>query len=266
MSSTALTKSRRKNEERTCPHCNSSQIQREGDKLVCMNCGSVIEESVISSEQEQFYSYEDVIKKGKHSYTSNSQPKTRTERRNLQLAISYIDGIVNEFHLPHFVREDSIKRYKQLMQKKKIRKDTVPSIAAALVYLVCRKSLIPLPLKRLAEDSEASKSKVVKRYQEIIEKLRLDIPPPSVEGLAIRLAKKAELRPKTVALAKKIASKLKDDVNLIGKDPNGIAAAAVYTAAKKRKEEVTQEKIAKNASITSITLRNQLETISFTLQ
>ncbi|NIQ05170.1 MAG: transcription initiation factor IIB family protein [Candidatus Korarchaeota archaeon] len=253
----------KKKKERTCPHCGSTHLEFEGDTLVCTECGTVIENSVISSEQERFYSYEDAVKKGRHSFTSQVVPKTRTERRNLHLAISLIDDLINKLHLPHFIREDAIKRYKQLMREKKLRKDIVPAIAAALVYLVCRRSRIPLPLQRVAEESGVPKSDIVKNYSEILELLRLEVPPPSIEGLAMFLAKKADLQPKTVALSRKIASKLKNEISQIGKDPNGVAAAAVYTAAKRKGEDVTQEEIANIASITSITLRNQLEGLRY---
>lgn len=250
-------------QKRVCPHCNSKNLEFEEGKLVCLDCGSLIEDSAVSSKQERFYSYEDVIKKGRHSFSSNSRPKTRTEKRNLHLAISLIDELINKLHLPHFVREDAIKQYKKLMQKKKLRKDTIPAIAAALVYLVCRISKIPLPLKRVAAESEEGKSDIIKHYSEIIEILKIDVPPPSIAGLALQLGKKANLNSKTIALARKISKNMKSGVQMIGKDPNGVAAAAVYTAAKKRGEDVTQEEIAEIASITSITLRNQLEALPY---
>lgn len=253
---------KKKTEKKTCPHCDSTNLEFEGNKLVCMNCGALLDDNSVSSEQERFYSYEDAIKKGKHSYTSRNRPRTRTELKNLKMAISIINNLVNTLHLPYFVKEDAIKHYKQLMREKKPRKDVVPSIAPALVYLVCRKSKIPLPLKRVAEESDAGKSDIVKSYRDTIETLKIEVPPPSIEGLTILLAKKANLRPKTIALARKIAQKLKNDFANIGKDPNGVAAAAVYEAAKRNNEDITQDEVANIASITSITLRNQLEALT----
>lgn len=245
-------------DNQTCPHCGSSKISKEGEKIVCMKCGAVIEDSVISSEQESFYSYEDVIKKGRHSYTSY-YPESRTARRNLKMAKSLINSLVNNLNLPYFVGKDAIKRYKELIQEKTVRKDVLSSTAAALVYLICRKSQIPLPLKRIVKESEANTSDIIKRYQEILEVLKIEVSPPSIDGLVLRLAKRAGLRSKSIVLAKKIASKMKESVHQIGKDPNGIAAAAVYTAAKRRDKTLTQEEIAKLASITTITLRSHLE-------
>lgn len=252
-------------EDEKCPHCGSDNIRREGEKLVCMDCGSLIENNVVSSEQERFYSYEEAVEKGKHSFTPSPGPKTKTDRKNLRLAISFINDLLNKLHLPYFVKDDAIKYYKQLMQKKKIRKDKVRSISAALVYLVCRKSSIPLSFKRVASGSDIEKSELASSYMETIELLKVEVPPPSIESLAIYIAKKADLKPKTVALARKIANKLEKEI-ILGKDPNSIAAAAVYLAAKRKGEEVEKSKMAKIASVSDVTLRNQLIQIEKTLQ
>lgn len=246
-----------KKEGEECPHCGSTRLELEKDKRVCMECGAVIEDTMVSSEQEQFYSYEEAVKEGRHSFGSQATPKTKTDRKNLRLAISLINELVNKLHLPYFVKEEAIKVYKQLMGEESIRKDKVPAISTALVYLVCRKSRISLPLDRATEESDTDKSDVIKNYMRIIELLKIEIPPPSVEGLALLFAKKAGLQSKTIAFARKIARRLKKEFVNIGKDPNGIAAAAVYTAAKKRGEDTTQKEIAKIASITEVTIRNR---------
>ena len=45
----------------------------------------------------------------------------------------------------------------------------------------------------------------------------------------------------------------------MGKDPRGIAAAALYLACKIRDERCTQKDIAEAAGITEVTLRNRLK-------
>ncbi len=257
MSPEELVSGKSKEGEETCPYCGSIHLDFEDNKLVCMDCGGIIEDNIVSSEQEQFYSYENAVRKGKHSFSSRLSPKTKTDRKNLQLAISIINDLVNKLHLPHFIKGEAIKLYKEAMVKKSLRKDRVPSIAAALVYLVCRKARISFPLERVAEEGEVNKSDVIKSYMEMIEVLKIEVPPPSIEGLAILFAKKAGLTSKTVVLARKIAKILKTEFVNIGKDPNGIAAAAVYTAAKRNEENTTQKEIAKIASITEVTIRNR---------
>lgn len=246
---------------RTCPHCGSSRVERDNEKLVCKKCGTVIESLTISSENERYFSYEDALKKGRHSYTPQFKPNTKTERKNLMLAISHIEELRNKLHLPQFVKKDAIKNFKKLMQKKTVRKDTIPSTVAAFMYIVGRKSRIPISLKQVSEKSGIDRSDIMKQYQEIVEKLKIDVPQIPLEGLAIRFAKKANLSPKTRGRATHIAEKLKKSVFLMGKDPKGIAAAAVYIAAKQRGEEITQDEMAEIASITTITLRSQLKTL-----
>lgn len=243
--------------KRTCPHCGSDQLDLEGERLVCMKCGAVIEDNIVSSEQEQFYSYKEALEKGKHSFAPQARPKTKTDWKNLRIAISLMNDLVNKLHLPYFVKEEAIEQYKRLMKEKKIRKDVVPSIAAALIYLICRKSKIPIPLERVAEESEADKSDIASSYMEIIEKLKIEVPPPSIEGLTILLAKKANLTREIIALAREMANKLEKELTL-GKDPNSIAAAVICLAAKRKDEKISKSKMAQMASVSSVTLRNQI--------
>lgn len=266
LSSSNPTSGKRGEKDEVCPHCDSENVEYEQGKLVCKNCGSILENNVVSPEPDKrFYSYEEAVKEGKHSRTSQATPKTKTDRKNLGLSISLIKNLVNKLHLPYFVRQEAINLYKEVMVRKLLRKDRVPAISAALVYLVCRKSRISLPLERVSEESEIEKSEIIKSYMEIIELLKIEVNPPSIEGLAILFAKKGGFKPETIALARKIANKLKDEYINIGKDPNGIAAAAVYAAAKRKDEEVTQKEIAKIASITEVTVRNRFVEVEKTL-
>lgn len=243
--------------KRVCPHCGSNNLDFEDGQLVCMDCGAVIADNTVSSEQEQFYSYEEAVERSRHSFTSEVTPQTKTDRKNLRLAISIINDLVNKLHLPYFIKEEAIKLYRRMMEKASIRKNSVAPTSAALVYLVCRKSRISLPFERVSKESDVSRSNLIGSYMKTIETLKIDVPPPSVEGLALLFAKKADLTPKTIALARKIAKKLKNEFVDIGKDPNGIAAAAVYTAAKRNEEKATQKEIARIASITEVTIRNR---------
>lgn len=43
----------------------------------------------------------------------------------------------------------------------------------------------------------------------------------------------------------------------MGKDPRGVAAAALYIAGKRRNKQITQKRIAEAAGISEVTLRNR---------
>ncbi len=61
-----------------------------------------------------------------------------------------------------------------------------------------------------------------------------------MEGLAIKIIRNAKSRHATA-----------------GKDPSGLAAAALYIASKLKKEKITQKRLAKAAGVTEVSVRNR---------
>lgn len=258
-------------EERKCPYCGSEDIGRIENQVVCRECGTILEDAPVSSEQEPLYSYEDLVKEGKHSFAPESFD-TRTEKRNFRLATAEINDLVDKLNLSHFIGQEAINLYKRFNDKKAVRKDVIPRTATALVYIGSRKADIPIPLKLISKKSEAELSDTVSRYQDVVEELKIEVSPPSLESLASffakKVARKQNLGSEVIPLAGRMVREYKDNIRHWGKDPNSIAAAAVYLSAKKVGGDVTQEEIAEVASVTGITLRdrlkemNQLEDIS----
>lgn len=247
-------------ESERCPYCKSDNLENIKGKLVCMDCGSVIKESTVSSDSPRFFGYEDIKKRSTHSFSSY-YPETRTEKRNLKIANVEIDSIVNELHLPYFVRNEAEQYYKKLIRERKIRKDVVLATAAALVYIVCMKSQIPVAMKSVTGASDARKTAVNKWYLEVLQSLKIKVPQISITSLALRYAKQLDMSTECISYINDIADKVKDSVKFIGKDPNGVAAAIVYTVAKMFDYALSQEKAADMASVTEITVRSRVEVL-----
>ena len=72
-----------------------------------------------------------------------------------------------------------------------------------------------------------------------------------------KIAEKARVSSDVEGLAIKIIRKAKNKHATMGKDPSGMAAAALYIASKRRKEKMTQKHLAKAAGITEVTVRNR---------
>jgi len=72
-----------------------------------------------------------------------------------------------------------------------------------------------------------------------------------------RIASKIEVSEKTKRYAIKILKKAKENGISSGKDPMGMAAAALYISGSKMCEECTQKEIAIAANVTEVTVRNR---------
>jgi len=72
-----------------------------------------------------------------------------------------------------------------------------------------------------------------------------------------KIAEKAGVSSEIEGLAIKIIQDAKKKHVAMGKDPSGIAAAALYVASKPKKEKITQSQLAKAANLTEVTIRNR---------
>ena len=62
--------------------------------------------------------------------------------------------------------------------------------------------------------------------------------------------------------AKKLVEKAKSLNLLVGKDPKGIAAAAIYIASIQNGQRRSQTSVAKAANVTEVTLRNRYKELT----
>jgi transcription initiation factor TFIIB len=72
-----------------------------------------------------------------------------------------------------------------------------------------------------------------------------------------RLSSDLLLEGKTVKKATEIIKRAEERLVTIGKDPGGIAAAALYIAGILEEDRRTQREIAKAARVTEVTIRNR---------
>ncbi len=72
-----------------------------------------------------------------------------------------------------------------------------------------------------------------------------------------KIAEKARVSSDVEGLAIKIIRDAKKKYATMGKDPSGLAAAALYIASKLKREKMTQKHLAKAAGLTEVTVRNR---------
>jgi transcription initiation factor TFIIB len=80
------------------------------------------------------------------------------------------------------------------------------------------------------------------------------------------IASKIDVSRETDLLTVKILQEAREKKALMGKDPRGIAAAALYMACKANDEKRTQKEIAEVAGSTDVTLRNRLRDLEKVIQ
>jgi len=99
---------------------------------------------------------------------------------------------------------------------------------------------------------------VSRTYRFLLRELELKMPVDHPMKFVPVIASKLDVSRETDRLTVEILREAQEKKMLIGKDPRGIAAAALYMACKANEEGCTQKEIAEAAGSTDVTMRNRI--------
>ena len=177
--------------------------------------------------------------------------------RNLAIALSDIDRLASRLGVPRSVREDASSIYRNAAKKNIVRGRSIDSVAAASLYIACRRCNIPRTLEEVSEASNISKKQIGKNHRFLARELNIKLQPTSPRDYISRFASKLGLSGMVQAKAIDIIDlSFKNGLN-VGKGPAGIAAAALYIASILLCEKKTQKDVSVIAGVTEVTIRNR---------
>jgi transcription initiation factor TFIIB len=181
-----------------------------------------------------------------------------TWRRNLSIAMAELDRIAVELHVPPNVKEHAALIYRKALKKDLIRGRSIDAFVAAAIYAACRAAEVPRPIKKISEASTRDHAEVARTYRLLIREMNLRMPIDDPMKFVPSIASKLKLRQETEIKAINILRRAKVRQALSGKDPRGLAAAALYMACLDNNDKRIQKDVAAAAGTTEVTLRNRL--------
>ncbi|MFH1328024.1 MAG: transcription initiation factor IIB [Candidatus Bathyarchaeota archaeon] len=177
--------------------------------------------------------------------------------RNLLQALGELDRIVDKLHIPRDTHEEAANIYRKALNKDLVRGRSIAGIVAASVYAACRMSSRPRSLKEIASVSLVKKKDIARCYRLILNELSFKMPNIDPKAYVTKIATKVGIDEKKQNLAIEILGKAVESRENIGKDPLGLAAAALYIACEMLEEKIPQKEIAEAAGVTEVTVRNR---------
>jgi transcription initiation factor TFIIB len=177
--------------------------------------------------------------------------------RNLAQAMSELDRLSGKVSVSRPIREKAAIIYRKALDKGLVRGRSISSITAAALYASCRKSGTSRTLREIAEASLASKKDVARCYRMLLKELDFNMPIANPLTYVSKIAEKNGISGKTQGVAIAILGEAKLRRFSAGKDPMGMAAAAIYIACLQQNEKITQKDIAEVAGVTEVTVRNR---------
>ena len=178
--------------------------------------------------------------------------------RNLAQAMTEIDRLSSQLSLSPSLKEHAARRYRKLSAGRLGRSRSIDATAAAAVYAACRHRGSPRSLEEIAEHSREDKKKIAAHYRMLVTKLKIRMPISSPGMYVPRFISELNLPRGVQRTTMDILTRAKEVRGLVtGRDPRGLAAAAIYVAAIMNDCRVTQRKISKVSGVTEVTIRNR---------
>jgi transcription initiation factor TFIIB len=279
------------------PCCDSPKIIEEDGFYVCLNCGSADKERIIDDSPRRAFTQEEIQKRksnervyspiGPRTIIRGSRdargtllsPKYKSKfnrlakihrslttsfERNLWIALPNLQRLQKRLGIPDTVAEDALRIYTETVKKKLTMGRSIDTLLSASIFCALRVHGIPRTVEEITKVAQIPKKKVIKSYRlilmEVLPNLNLKVqhfgPVRYVDKFNDELKLSMQCRNTAVKI---IESAQESGFNSAGKDPKGIAAAAIYIGSKTCSENRTQKEISKLARVTEVTLRMRVK-------
>jgi len=181
--------------------------------------------------------------------------------RNLAQAMAELERLASKVNISSSTKEKAAVIYRKALEKTLVRGRSINAIAAAALYAACRKSGSPRTLSEISEASLVNKKDVARCYRLLLKELDFHMPISEPLTYISKIAEKNSITGKTQGTAIGILRLAKQKRFSAGKDPMGMAAAALYIACLQNSEKITQKDIAEASGVTEVTVRNRYKNL-----
>ena len=189
--------------------------------------------------------------------------------RNLAQAMYELDRLKDKLTIPPPVKEMAAVIYRKAIEKGLTRGRSINAMIRAALYAACRDSGLPRTIKEISEGNPLFKKDIARCYRLILKELKMQMPVSDSVTCISKIAEKIGISEKSQGRAAKILHQAKEKKYGPGKDPMGLAAAALYIACLENNEQkkgrwggpITQKDIAETAGVTEVTIRNRYKNL-----
>jgi transcription initiation factor TFIIB len=186
--------------------------------------------------------------------------------RNLSQAMSELERLSGKVSISPSLKEKAALIYRKALEKGLVRGRSINAITSAALYAACRESGTPRTLRDIADASLVDRKDLARCYRLLIQELHFAMPVAESLTYVSKIAEKNQISGRTQGAAITILADAKKKRVAAGKDPIGLAAAALYIACLQHNEKITQKDVAEAAGVTEVTVRNRYKDLVKKLQ
>jgi len=179
--------------------------------------------------------------------------------RNLAQAMIELGRLCDKVFISAPVKEKAAVIYRKALGKRLVRGRSIVAFVAASLYAACRITGTPRNLSEISEASLVSRKEASRSYTLLLRELDICMPIANPITFLSKIAERTAVSGQTQGLAIKILQELKEKRVSAGKNPMGLASAALYAACVQSGEKKSQKSIAAAAGVTEVTVRNRVK-------
>jgi transcription initiation factor TFIIB len=189
--------------------------------------------------------------------TWDSRLKVHTsQERDLRKAFRDLGITSQKMNLSISIVEKAAYIYRKAFERKLIRGRTISGMIAAALYAAIRETDTPRPIKDVAEASAVDLSDIRRNYRVIVKELDLRMPVLDPRRLVSRISKRVGVKDRTELRAVDLVRQAEEAGIASGKEPMGVAAAAVYLASLLESDRKTEKEISAASGLSEVSIRH----------
>lgn len=177
--------------------------------------------------------------------------------RNLMHALGEINRMASALGVPKSTRETAGVIYRRALNEGLLPGRAIEAVATAALYAASRMDGAPRSIDEVSTVSRVEQIRVERTYRHVSRELGLEIAPTDPRSFIGRIASDVECTDATEREARRLAGIAVENGVHSGKHPVGIAAGALYAAAKQCDESLRQADIAHATDVSEMTIRNR---------
>lgn len=177
--------------------------------------------------------------------------------RNFRQAFGELNRLKDKLALSDAVIEKAAYIYRKALDKGLVRGRSISALMASSLFAACRNTRTARNIKDVEAASNVKRKDIARCYRLLLKELDLRMPVPDPIQCVARIASRIGVSEKTKRYAIQVLQLAQTKEISAGKDPMGLAAAALYLASVNNEEKLTQKDIAVAASVTEVTIRNR---------
>jgi transcription initiation factor TFIIB len=189
-----------------------------------------------------------------------TQIRSKRER-NQVYGFTEIRRLMGALSLPDRIRDQACSLFRSAQNEDLLRGRSIEGFASAGVYAACRVAGISRTSSEILEVSKASAGEHRAAYDALNRDLGLPVAAAEPAEFLPRFASELELEKATQRRARELTERAVEAGHANGRNPSGVAAGALYLAARREDEAITQAEAAEVADVTAVTVRTTYQAL-----